>query len=105
MTFAAYPTNPLPGQDFCANDNQNPPVLVLLSRGFNTGAAKTSNPPPTYPQQAQSDVSGPVQFAAASDAPVAQALSTNQVQGTANQVTELSALANVQQRHNTPQLT
>lgn len=105
MTFAAYPTNLPPGFDLCANDNQNPPVLVLLSRGFNTGTARTSNPAPTVPLQAQSDVSGPVQFAGINEAPNAQPVSTNLGLGTAAQVTELSACANTLQRHNTPQLT
>ena len=95
----------LPGQDLCTNDPQNPPVLVLLSRGFNTGAARQSNPTPTYPAQAQSDISGPVQLAGTSDAPTAQALSTNLPLGTAFQITEQNALTTVLQRHNTPQLT
>lgn len=105
MTFAAYATNAVPGLDLCANDPQNPPILVLLSRGFNTGAAQKSNPAPTYPSQAQSDISGPVQLAGTSDAPTAQALSTNLPLGSAFQITEQSALGTALQRHNTPQLT
>ena len=46
-----------------------------------------------------------MQFAGTADAPNAQAVSTNLGLGTAAQITELSALGNVQQRHNTPQLT
>jgi hypothetical protein len=107
MTFAAYPINPLPGQDFCANDPQNPPVLVLLSRGFNTGVDSPldSNPPPIAPLQDTRSVSVPPQFASVAPAPNAQAISTNLPLGTANQITQLGAVGTGLQRMNTPALT
>jgi len=105
MTFAAYATNAVPGLDLCANDPQNPPILVLLSRGFNAGKAQLINTAPQYPLQQPTDIAPPVFAAATAGSPNCQLVGTNQAQGSANQITELSALSNVLQRHNTPQLT
>lgn len=107
MTFAAYPTNAVPGLDLCANDPANPPIAVLLSRGFNQGVDSPldSNPPPIAPLQIDTSVSGPPQFNAMSPGPVANAVSTNVPLGTANQVTQLGAVGTGLQRMNTPQLT
>jgi hypothetical protein len=106
MTFAAYPTNAVPGLDLCANDPQNPPMLVLLSRGFNTGLDNPldSNPPPIAPLQVDTSVSGPPQFAGVTPG-AANTISTNLPLGTANQVTQLVAVSTGLQRMNTPALT